>query len=281
MKSSNNNLLLYRRDHNCKIPLFYAVRDCKICKIYRLSEKMNRKKDVYLDVSTLLRYGHIKTVYFLIRKFNKYLRYLPSYSRTIQLFMSNKRHLNLLHESMKVRKYSHKDIYLDELIIFGIKKKVNDAVMYLLNVHSNVHKLMTYNSTFIHYATYYNNYKITEYLLEKFNVTPNVCNTYYQFPLGNAFKHKNKKLIDLLLSYNANTFFLSFKIEETLLFGHHALIKKLLYSLVIEHLIEAKSIINRLGMDQNEIQSILFPVEETLEKHINMDTIYHIYSFLY
>lgn len=269
----------YKQDHNHKIPLFYAVKDCRKFTIYSISAHMkSRNKDVYLDLSELIKHGHIRTVEYLIRKFKKCLRYLPSYTRTIQLFLKYD-NTYLLHKSLRYRNI--KDKHLNDLIVYGIRCHRNDAVKYLLNIHSNVHTLLQFNCTFIHYATFFNNYEITEYLLDKFNVTPNVCNARFHYPLGNALHNKYTNLIDLLLRYNANTFFLCFKIEETLTFGHESLILKLLHSLQIEHLVEAMKIIERLNlMYKPIIHELLHSIKRWISTNTCEDIYWRILSYL-
>lgn len=158
------------------------------CKNMNSSRCYRTNKDIYLDMSNLIRNNHHSCVRFLIHRFKKRLRYLPSYSRTLELMVKHEE-LHSMHVSLRNRECNLSVKILEDLIKLGIKTNSNDAVIYLLNYYPR-----TMKHIFLQFACFYNNPDIAIYLLTKFDININDSDI-----LCFCIKHKLESVISIIL----------------------------------------------------------------------------------
>ena len=84
--------------------------------------------------------------------------------------------------------------YITKILIFyAIKCHSNDCAIYLLANIEDVNELITkFCNTYLQTSTEYNNYRVSEYLLESRKAISNSMTTNFHFPIGNALKNKNR-----------------------------------------------------------------------------------------
>ena len=241
LKLINYNVDPFITDISNRTALYYATtknhRLCSRLLMRNMRKRKFSKKNILINVDKIIRNGDHRTLKILLND-SIFIegRYKPLWKIIDNDDVYMLRLVLLYYKKQKTEKLNYT---IRVLIFYAIGQKSNDCCIYLLSHVDDVNEcFLKFKNTYIQCSTEYNNYKITEYLLETRDSTPNTITMNFCFPLGNALKNKNKKMIDLLLRNNANVHLLSFKLEETFKFGHEDLIIRTINILDIEYLYE-------------------------------------------
>lgn len=276
----------FEKDQHFHTPLFYAMKYNRRLSIRILSkfmltdilDKQRNKKSIFIYHNLNL---SNKTFQYLFKMFQENIVFHPSKYSFIENTIVKKDNLELL--KIFIATLSFNLYVIDQMFHLAIKYNKVEILEYLLETFpEHINTNFEFNNTLIHYSTFYNNFAITEQLLQK-GATPNTCNNLFQNPLENAFNHKNNKIIDLLIKYRTNSFMLVFKIKETFEHNHHDLISLIIEQSNFENLYECLEY-SKINKDHQKythlIDDKISNIEDYITSKTNPDMFFKIFSYV-